>query len=240
VGAELDDVLIGIELHHDGYRIVESGALICEAASPKAVVEHLHVHLFRRSLEDRPGAALLHAACLRRGHKRLLVAGTKGAGKTTLALRLVQAGYRIEGDEHVFIDGAGLIARPRGCRVKANGLPFLGEMAAMVAAAPSYWLEDVGPIFNVDPRILGSTWRIEHGDVDRVIVLEPNYGGVSSIRPLPATAMVQMLMPEVGMRETGRAATIAAIAALACRAPAFQLLVGDQRDAVRYIEAVLG
>jgi hypothetical protein len=238
-GTAFAEVAIVIERRHQGYRIVENDLLVGEPSSVQGVVEDLHIHLFNRSLEDRPGSALLHAACLRRGRQRVLIAGTKGAGKTTLAIRLIESGYNIEGDEQVFISSSGVTARPRGCRVKAAGLPYLGGMAEIIAAAPSYTSDEAGKIFNVDPRTLGSTWRIEHGEVDCVIVLEPNHGGHSSIRPLPATTMVQLLMPEIGLRETGRAAMIAAIAALANRAPAYLLSLGDHAGAHVCIEGVL-
>lgn len=233
------EVAIAIEGSRDHYWITEDGALIGEVGTAKAVVEALHVHLFRRSIEERPQTALLHAACLRRGDRRLLVVGSKGAGKTTLALRLIAAGYDIEGDEHVFIEDSIVIARPRGCRVKAAALPLLGEMTKVVAQAPSYTDEKLGTIFNVDPRMLGGTWRIDRGRADAVIVLQPNHGGLSSIRSLPPMAVVQSLMPEAGLRETGRGAAIAAIAAMVGRAKGFQLLLGDHPGALRCIESAL-
>ena len=238
-GAPLQDVDIVIERERGLYRVAENGLATGEAADAKGVVEHLHLHLFQRALEEFPERALLHAACLRRGGRRLLIAGTKGAGKTTLALRLIEAGFSIEGDEQVFIDKDGVIARARACRVKETGLHRFGGMAALIAGAPSYSTEGYGTIFNVDPRWLGSSWRIEHGPVDVIIVLEPNHGGASSIRALPATALVQSLMPEVGLRETGRAAAIAAIAAMAARVPAFLLSLGDHAGALSGIKSAL-
>ncbi len=151
VGATLAEVAIGVETSRDGYRIVQNDLLLAQSNSVQRVVDDLNLHLFDRSLEDRPRAALLHAACLRRGKQRLLIAGTKGAGKTTLAIRLIQAGYTIEGDEQVFIGSGGVTARPRGCRVKATSLPYLRGMAEIIAAAPSYTLDEVGTVFNVDP-----------------------------------------------------------------------------------------
>jgi hypothetical protein len=195
--------------------------------------------LFRCSIEDRPRAALLHAACLRRGGRRLLLAGTKGAGKTTFALRLLQSGYEIEGDEHVLIEGSGVIARPRACRVKATALPLLTDMAKAITAAPSYTDEVNGTIFNVDPNVLGPTWRIEPGEVDLVLVLQPNHGGYSSIRPLPPSALVQMLLPEIGLRDTDHGASIASLAALARRAKAFDLSLGDHASALRCVALAL-
>jgi hypothetical protein len=235
-GAAPQEVGVVIERCRSHYRIVENGAVIREVLGARAVVEDLHVHLFRCSIEDRPQAALLHAACLRRGGRRLLLAGSTSAGKTTLALRLIQSGFEIEGDEHVLIDRAGVIARPRGCRVKTNALPLLPDMAKVITAAPSYTDEFNGKIFNVDPRILGSTWRIEQGRADLVIVLQPNHGGYSSIRPLPPSVMVQSLMSEIGLPATERGPSIAALAALAARAKAFDLSLGDHASAVRCVE----
>jgi hypothetical protein len=232
-------VTIAIEPYRSYYRIVENGAVIKEVFGARAVVDYLHVHLFRCSIDDRPQAALLHAACLRRGDSRLLLAGSKGAGKTTFSLRLIRSGYEIEGDEHVLLDRAGVIARPRGCRVRATALPVLAGMAGVIAAAPSYADDANGIIFNVDPRALGSTWRIEQGQADIVIVLHPNHGGYSSIRPLPPSALAQLLMPEIGLRKAGRGCSIAALAALTTRAKAFDLSLGDHAEAVRCVEFAL-
>jgi hypothetical protein len=243
VGPPPRDVIIAIEPCRSRYRIVEDGIVIKEVLGARAVIDYLHAHLFRRSLADRPQAALLHAACLRRNGRRLLLAGTKSAGKTTFALALTRAGYEIEGDEHVFIDGAGVVARPRACRVKEPALAVLAEMAGglakVIAAAPSYTDELYGTIFNVDPRTLGSTWRIEVGQVDLVIALHPNHGGYSSIRPLPPTTLVRSLISEIGLREIGHGASVAAVAALAGRAKAFDLSLGDQAGALRCVERAM-
>ena len=83
---------------------------------------------------------------------------------------------------------------------------------------------------------MGSTWRIEQGQADLVIVLQPNHGGYSSIRPLPPSVMVQSLMSEIGLPETERGPSIAALAALASRAKAFDLSLGDHASAVRCVE----
>jgi hypothetical protein len=55
-----------------------------------------------------------HAACLKRGEKSLLISGRPGAGKTTLALHLVQHGFEYCGDDIVLIS-------PEG---SAIGVPF--------------------------------------------------------------------------------------------------------------------
>jgi hypothetical protein len=238
-GPAPQEVAVAIEPWRSHYRILQDGAVLKEVLGARATVEFLHVHLFRCSIEELPEAALLHAASLRYGDRRLLLAGSKSAGKTTFALRLLQFGYEIESDEHVFIDRTAIVARPRGCRVKASGLPMLVDMAKIIATAPSYTDDTVGTIFNVDPRTLGSTWRIEHGHVDLVIVLQPNHGGFSSIRALQPSALVQLLMSEIGLRDTARGATIAALAAMATRSKAFDLSLGDHTSATHCLKLAL-
>ena len=46
---------------------------------------------------------VFHAACLVSGEKKLLISGTPGAGKTTLTLSLLEAGFGYEGDDIALI-----------------------------------------------------------------------------------------------------------------------------------------
>jgi energy-coupling factor transporter ATP-binding protein EcfA2 len=233
------EVVVSVEPCRSYYQIVEDGAVIKEVLGVRAVIDFLHAHLFRCSIAERPHAALLHAASLQRRGRRLLLAGTNGVGKTTLALALTRMGYEIEGDEHVFVERSGVVARPRACRVKESSLPMLADMAKVIAAAPSYTEEFYGMIFNLDPRALGSSWRIAHGQSDVVIALHDNHGGYSSIRPLAPTALVQLLIPEIALRETGHGSSVAAVAALAGRAKAFDLSLGDHSGALRCVERAM-
>ena len=132
-----------IEPFHGRCRIYENGNEIGETYPGNPLTDFLHHRLFLRSLGARPHAAALHAASLRRNGRRILIAGTQGAGKTTLALLLVRAGYDFEGDEHVFLVHDGVIARPRACRLKETSLPLLGPLANGIASAPAY-VDDQG------------------------------------------------------------------------------------------------
>lgn len=239
IGPPAQDIVLAIEPAANHYRIIENGTVVIDVVGARAVVEYLHVLLFRRSIEERPYAVLLHAACLRRRGQRLLLAGSKGVGKTTFALHLMQHGYELEGDEHVLCNGASVVVRPRACRVKASALPILPDIAPVIAAAPSYTDDNNGIIFNLDPKTLGLTWRIEQGPVDVVIVLQPNHGGHSSIRALPSLALVELLMPEIGLPEHGRSSAIAAIAAFARRAKAFDLSIGEHASARHCVELAI-
>lgn len=163
--------------------------------------------------------------------------GPKGAGKTTLALRLARAGYAIEGDENVFVHRSGVVARPRACRVKEAALTLLPDMAGLIAASPSYG--DPGELlFNLEPSRI-APWRIAEGPVDCLIAIRPNHGGTSSIEPLRPAALFVYLMAETAWRGGDRTASVAGLANLVSRAAAFELSLGDHATALSCIESVL-
>jgi hypothetical protein len=191
------------------------------------------------SLQAKPTAGILHAASLRRSGRRVVIAGREGAGKTTLALRLVQAGYELEGDEHVFLEDDGVIARPRACRVKEASLPLIPFAAQAIAASPCYVDFYGHRTFNVDPRVIGGSWRIEKGGADCIIVLQPNHGGYSSLRRMQPLALSQALISEFGLRAAGRGAAIGAIARLVSASKGYDLSLGEYETAMVCIDRAL-
>lgn len=231
--------MISVEAYRGRYRILEDGNTIAEVVDTRSLIDAIHPRLFAYTLQERPRSGIIHAALLRRQGQRILIAGSRGAGKTTLTLRLIQSGYEMEGDEHVFIDPDGVIARPRACRVKQSSLPFFPDLAPVIEAAPSYQDVHGRLIFNLQPTAIGSPWRIEKGGVDCIIVLRPNHGGFSSIRPIPPMMAAQALLSEIGMRDLDRGVSIGAVAALVGRAGTFDLSLGDHQSAMTCIARVL-
>ena len=231
--------VLTVEPFRGRYRISEEGQNDTEVFGLAPLVDHLNCRVTLLSLQARPHAAILHAALLRRGNRRVLLAGRGAAGKTTLALRLVQAGYELEGDEHAFLEHDGVTARPRACRVKETSLSFLPDLAKAIAVAPVYVDYMGGKLFNLDPRVIGGVWRIEKARVDRIVVLQPNHGGYSSVRRLQPLALSQALISEIGLREAGRGASIGAVAQLANTAKGYDLSLGDHDTAIRCIDRAL-
>ncbi len=239
VAVPVAESVLTIEPFRGRYCIFEEGRDVDQVFGTKSVTDHLHSRLLSYSLAERPRAGVLHAALLRRGSRRVLIAGSQGAGKTTLALRLVRAGYELEGDEHVFLDDDGVIARPRACQVRETSVALLPEVADVILSAPAYVDDHGRTIFNIDPKLIGGSWRIEKGNVDCVIVLQPNHGGYSSLRHLPPMMVAQALISELGMREIDRGVPIGAIAALVSRSKGFDLSLGDPQSAVKCIDRTL-
>lgn len=74
----------------------------------------LKAYITEQVVTASPPNVLVHAACLRRNGKSLLISGRPGAGKTTLSMRLGEAGLEYGGDDIVLIAPDGV----------ATGVPF--------------------------------------------------------------------------------------------------------------------
>jgi hypothetical protein len=237
--AQAVEIALTIVPFHGRYRVREEGRRDEEAIDLRSVVDRLHSRVLSISVQAKPEAGILHAASLRRGSRKFLLAGVESAGKTTLALRLILEGCELEGDEHVILDCDGVIARPRACRVKESSLALLPEFAEVISLAPFYIDPNGRKTFNVDPRMLGGTWCIKSDKVDRVIVLHPNHGGYSSLRSLPPTALAQALLSDLQLRGPAAGTLVAAVADLVRHAKGFDLSLGDHETAVMCINRAL-
>jgi hypothetical protein len=240
-GTNAKPLFISVEPHRSYYRIMQQGVLVREQMTPQAVCETLHAELMLLSFADFPNAPLIHAASLRRDGRRILLVGPKGGGKTILTLYLIRVGYEIEGDENVFVTPDGVAPRPRGLRVKRSSISFVPHLAETLSDA-AFYEDAIGMrIYNLNPRLAGaSCWRIERGKVDAVVLIRPNHGGYSSLRPVTALNLVREVMVECALAETGRAAAVGAIAKVIGGAQGFDLSLGEIAGAVRCIDEVCG
>ncbi len=238
-GTAAQDITFSVEPYRSYFRIEQDGKVLREQMSAQAVTESLHAELMILSLADFPAAPIVHAASLRRGGRRLLLVGPKGGGKTVLTLHLIRAGYDIEGDENVFVTPDGMVPRARGLRVKESAALFLPHLAGALAAAPYYGSSPGLRVYNLDPRRAGAPfWRIEKGAVDAVVLVRPNHGGFSSLRPVDSLALVRNAIAESGFRKAGRAEAIGAIAKVFGNARGFDLSLGDIDGAVACINGI--
>lgn len=79
----------------------------------------------------------LHAALLVRESKGLLICGGPGAGKTTLSMALLDAGFAFGGDDIALLDEEGLlIGVPFSPALKPGSWGLLGQMSGAILAAP--------------------------------------------------------------------------------------------------------
>ena len=79
----------------------------------------------------------VHAAALVRDDRILLLCGSPGAGKTTLAVGLVHAGFGFAGDDVTLLDSLGYgTGIPFAPAVKAGALPVLANYCRELDVAP--------------------------------------------------------------------------------------------------------
>lgn len=238
-GPEPSEIHIRVVPAGRHWRIVEPGQPDTETLGAEDTLAFLHGRLFDLSLTDRPGAPILHAASLVKNGRRILLVGQKGTGKTTLTLQLAIRGFTLESDENLFVTGSGVAARPRGCRIKEASLPLLGDLAPVIERAPHIVDYRGARIFNVDPRSLGIRWSVAEGPADAVILLRANHGGLSSLRDIPAMAMVRGLMGEIGLQVGDRTSGPARLARLASTTSRFDLSLGNIEGAMCLLEDVV-
>lgn len=113
------------------------------------------------------GHHVVHAAGLAAaapdGDRAVLLAGTSGAGKTTAALALVQAGMRLMSDDACFVDARDLKENqtlkvwglPRPCKVPRQTLellPWLGELPHTAAVTEGEVLLELTRLPGVEPK----------------------------------------------------------------------------------------
>ncbi len=233
-GAALEPVDLPVEYTAGFLRLRMPDGSLAEGTAAH-VITRLHGLILTDVIDGEPGVPLIHGATLVGGGRRFLLVGTKGGGKSTLALYLLAQGFAVEGDEHLVIRDAGVIARPRTMRVKSGSLPLVPTLAAAVAASPCIQNWDGTPIFSVDPSVAGRPWRIGEGRLDCLVFLEPNHGGRSVMGRLPKNEAFRRLMDEALVSPRGIGAGVARLRGLVAATATVRLQLGDLPGAARHL-----
>ena len=236
---QVDPDIVGVDLEikdvwisrRDGFWALEIAQEILIEGSSQHLISEVYGHIFRDIYQSHPTSPMIHAATLCIGDKRIAIAGGKGFGKTTLILHLVSRGYRIEGDEHIVLEVASVVARPRTLRVKQGSFDVVHGLPEAIFDQPRLALWDGGYVYAVSPRLFGRPWSITRGQLDALVLLEPNHGGRSVLKGLPFGLRFQRLMEHVVLHSAEIPQQLARIHSLATRLPAYALRLGDLEGA---------
>lgn len=181
---------------------------------------------------------LIHASCVERDGRALLMTGESGAGKSTLATLLAARGWRFMGDEFALIDPeTGLVhAFPRLISLKNDGI------AAAMAAWPQ---ARMGPLLAGTPK-----GDIRHmvpdalsvGAMDEparpALLLFPRHGFTAETRAVAASeAFVRLTQASTNYVMLGEAG-FEALTGLVCDRPAMAIDYPDGAAAVAQVEAL--
>ena len=127
---------------------------------------------------------LLHASCVEKDGRALLMTGESGSGKSTLAAMLGERGWRLMGDEFALLDPAtgAVHAFPRLVSLKNSAIAAMQAQADAARFGPLLRATAKGDIRHLRPR----TDAVAHIDVPAMpaLLLFPRYGHAADVRPV--------------------------------------------------------
>lgn len=176
------------------YVILEQGEELVSSTDAEWVTLYLHELInFRVSWHMRE-LIKIHAASGSLGGKRFLLAGDKGAGKTTLVTRLLFEDASIYGDETILLRGSDAIPFPRKFHLKEGTPSLVPQIALIYDKLTSYPAYYGGRFCFFDPTDAGFDWQITTGKLDAIFYLEPRHQERTEIEECPKWLLAQKLM----------------------------------------------
>jgi len=184
-------------------------------------------------LLKRRGLYMVHAAGVSIDGKGLLIAGASGAGKTTLALALVRAGFGFLGDDTNFLragpDGLRVLAFPDEADVTPTTAGFFPEVRSLLGEpAPDGRRKQ--PLNAKSCYAVSPSWEC----IPAALVF-PKVAAAhqSALAPLSKSAALIELVCNVVRTDAGQAqAHLDALAALVNQCPCYRLHAGRDFEAL--------
>lgn len=204
-----------------------------------SVVDVLYARMHDRALSAMPNHTRIHAASGIGPRGMFLLVGPKQAGKTTLALSMLEAGYEILGDELVLLQYQMGITFPRRFFVREGSLPLLPEVSALDGSAPFVRNADEGRLIAVDPIRLGREWRIRPARVATILFIDPDHAAESTMSVSGKVEMVEKVIKECTPPQSGRTAWIADLCQTVEQADTWTIHLGKLDSALLELSRVL-
>ena len=216
----------------DEFRIGEEGGVEDFELTAFYAARNLVSRMHQRALTNLPDHVSLRAAIGMRAGRAFLLAGAKGAGKTTLALRLMFEGYDIAGDDRTLLQGGKAVAFPWKFLVSDSSLELVPQLQAVHGAAPVNALPGYDYRFATDPVTFGRPWHIAPAEVGTILFLEPNFGTRTEIIRTGKIDMARLLIPTCAPPPSRRAGWLGDLSRTIDSAETFVVQLGDLDTAV--------
>jgi hypothetical protein len=220
----------GRALCHVKSRRVQVSYTESEASDPW-LLAHLFFTVPLAELLKRLGLYMVHAAGLAVGGKGLLIAGQSGAGKTTLALALLRAGFDFLADDTVFLSlresGLRILAFPDEADVTTQTLGFFPELQRLThASKASGRLKQ--PVCATSLYQARPCWECAP---EAIIFPQPGKSSRSVLTPMPkAEALVQLVCNVLRTEPRSSQAHLDALAGLVKTSRCYRLKTGQDFD----------
>lgn len=215
--------------------IADSDDAAC-ARAPEAWIPEVKARLTARLLRSTATGFLAHAALLSRGGQGVLICGDPGAGKTTLSVSLLLAGFGYHSDDIVWIGEDGeAVGAPFAPAIKAGGWPLLEEMAGGAATSKTYLRSDGQQV-----RYLSPPTPVEPAPlrIDSILLLTRDDGRAPRVETVtPLEVLTAVLGSAYAARGAIGATGLKSLADVIGNARIGRLCFSDWRDGRRLVEA---
>ena len=220
-----------------GYDLFEDGEPLARGIWAGAVVEQIQLRItrivFTRLGDD--GWVAVHAGAADIHGRRVLVTGEKGAGKTSLLVRLLLDGAEVQGDDVTLIGSDGsTLPYPRRFHLKDGIDQIVPELTAVLPTVPTLHYGE----FRVWAWPPPGSWQVDWAPVDAIVLLEKSDDATSRLVPFPSYRAAQHLMSHLMVVPSGRG-WITDICRLVAGAACYRLLLGDLRQAADLVSESL-
>jgi len=179
----------------------------------------------------------LHAACVARDSRGILLCGRSGAGKSTLSVACARAGFTFLSDDCTWIltgkDAPVAIGKPHQARLRADAARHFPELEGF----PARTLPNGKPSMEVPTSLLAGVRTAVRGEVGTLVFLErEGEGGAARIESMgsdEAAALLLQDLPSYGPEVNAvHERTVGMLASL----PAWRLTYSALDDAIRVLK----
>jgi hypothetical protein len=230
------------EIAHEGDDIVlrEGGIAVAVERNGEIMFDTLFKMVQQRAFAALPDDIRIHAASGIHEGRTFLLVGNPHAGKTTLAIRLLEAGMDVVGDELVMLRNGQAAAYPRKFYLRESSFDLLPRIRSVAPTLPLVVDSNGMRRIAIDPPALGHRWRIARLPVGGIFYLDPHFGMPTKAVRSTKIDMVRLVMEQCTPPPSGRRGWIGDLCAAINNATTQILAVGDLDSAAEAIrKAVL-
>ncbi len=135
------------------------------------------------------------------------------------------------------------VAYPRRLHLRKQTAEVIPELAPLLSTIPMHHEADHpderGPVYGLDPTVLGFDWRADLQPIDAIFYLNPNHGHASNLAPVPKHRMAMLLSQQAYSMGNDSAQVIGEVSAVVNQARCYELEIGSPDEASSLIRNLM-